>query len=287
MTRRRLAAASFVVWCAAAQGAGTDTGWRPLWNGRDLTGWETFLSQPDPAWIVPGLALDSDRAIGVDRDPLGVFTVANVDGRAALRVSGQGFGVMTTRETFERFHLRLQFKWGEKRWGKKATAARDSGLLYSGHGEPGEIDGNWPRSVEFQIQEHDTGDLWALGVRVSAAALRLEATPLHRYDEKGEWVSFERGTLAGNRCLKHADHERPNGEWNTLELFSVGDRSIHVVNGVVVMRLRDTRRLDGAQPAPLGSGRISLQTEGAELFYRDIEIRPINAFPPGLAGPAN
>ena len=28
------------------------------------------------------------------------------------------------------------------------------------------MDGNWPRSIEFQIQEHDMGDLYALGAQI-------------------------------------------------------------------------------------------------------------------------
>jgi len=38
-------------------------------------------------------------------------------------------------------------------------------------------------------------------------------------------------------------------------------------------------RIDGALPAPVTAGQIILQSEGAEVFYRDIEIRPITAVP--------
>jgi len=51
------------------------------------------------------------------------------------------------------------------------------------------------------------------------------------------------------------------------------------------MRLHDeAQRLDEAAPAPLSSGQISLQTEGAEVYYRDIEIQPITAIPAEFAG---
>jgi len=65
-------------------------------------------------------------------------------------------------------------------------------------------------------------------------------------------------------------------------LENFGD-SIHVVNGVVVMRLHHAQRIDGPAPAPLTSGQISLQTEGAEVFYRAMEIQPITAVPAEFA----
>ncbi len=43
-------------------------------------------------------------------------------------------------------------------------------------------------------------------------------------------------------------------------------------------------RLDGPAPAPLFAGQVSLQTEGAEVFYRNVEIQPINAIPTEYAG---
>ena len=59
----------------------------------------------------------------------------------------------------------------------------------------------------------------------------------------------------------------------------IGGDSIHVVNGKVVMRLHHAERLDGPVPRPLVAGQISLQTEGAEVYYRNIEIQPITAVP--------
>jgi Domain of Unknown Function (DUF1080) len=259
--------------------------WRPLFNGKDLAGWDTFMSKPDPAWDVPGMSRDAQgnytEVVGKNRDPLGVFKVEPVDGRPAVHISGQGFGVMTTRESFGNFHLKLQIKWGEKRWGKKANLPRDTGLLYYGQGDEGAVDGNWPHSVEMQIQEHDTGDLYALGTQITVRARAMPAAPrpLYIYDPRGEPTTFAQKPPIGNRCVKLDDREKPNGEWNTLELVVLGDESIHVVNGAVVMRLASAQGLDGTRTVPLTSGHISLQTEGAEVFYRDVEIRPIREVP--------
>lgn len=127
------------------------------------------------------------------------------------------------------------------------------------------------------------GDLYALGAQITVSAT-AQTTPnsrrsLYQYDPAGEPVLFTQKPPIGNRCVRLEDAELPNGEWNTLDLIVFGDDSIHIVNGKVVMRLHDAQRLDGPEPAPISAGQISLQTEGAEAYYRNIDIRPITAVP--------
>ncbi|MFO1488501.1 MAG: DUF1080 domain-containing protein [Verrucomicrobiota bacterium] len=259
-------------------GAFAADGWKPLFNGKDFAGWQTYLSAPEAGWQVSGLKRATNgnylEPVGLNHDPLKVFTVGTVDGRPAIHISGQGYGTLTTTANFTNFHLRLQMKWGEKRWGKRATAPRDSGLLYFGHGTPGAMSGNWPRSIEFQIQEHDIGDLYPIGARITVKAVQ-PTTNSWAYDREGAPRVFEKN----RRCIKHGDAEKPNGEWNTLELICLHGDSVHIVNGRVMMRLTHAERVDGKNPEPLTSGHLSLQTEGAEVFYRDIEIQPILEMP--------
>src|SRR5512138_1157909 len=73
------------------------TGWTSLWNGTSLEGWTTWMRQPERSSEVPGLKRDADgkyaEPIGSGRDPLHVFTVVpDVDGRPAIRISGEVFG---------------------------------------------------------------------------------------------------------------------------------------------------------------------------------------------------
>jgi len=261
--------------------------WRPLFNGHDFTGWESYLAKPHKSAEVPGLKRNEQgaylEAIGKDRDPLGNFTVTEVDGHPAIHILGQGFGYVATRESFGNYHLRLQFKWGAKKWPPRDKVVRDSGLLYHMHGEPAASDKVWPACVELQIQEHDCGDLYAIVSRLTVPA-RAVVTPagktLQQYDPAGPPVDFKQEPPIGNRCVRLADFEKPTGEWNTIELVCIGGDSIHIVNGHVVMRLHDARQKGAnADWLPLTAGRICLQTEGAEIFYRDVEIRPITAVP--------
>jgi 3-keto-disaccharide hydrolase len=273
-------------------GIRAESGWTSLWNGKDLDGWTTWMRQPEPGSDVPGLTRDADgkytEPIGSGRDPLKVFTVdSDIDGRSAIRISGEVFGELRTKRTFKDYHLKLQFKWGEKKWPPrdKPDTRRDSGLLYHVHAAPGADGRTWARSIELQIQEHDVGDLYAVG---SAIAVRAKARPdtkptLYDYDPAGEWTFFSQSQGASGRCIKQPDNEKPTGEWNTVELIAFHDDSIHIVNGKVVMRLHGPVRIDADLPTPVTSGAIILQSEGAEVFYRDIQIRPITAIPAEFA----
>jgi 3-keto-disaccharide hydrolase len=242
--------------------------WNPLWNGRNLDGWSTWLSGPAPASPV-------------------FSVVPDVDGRAAIRISGQVFGEMRTTESFQNYHVRLQFKWGVAKWPPrdKPETPRDSGLLYHVHAPPGENGRVWARSIELQIQEHDVGDLYAIGSAIGVRAKRRSGSnpPEYEYDPHGEWWFFSQSHGSLGRCIKQPDNEKPTGEWNTVELVAFGEESIHIVNGKVVMRLRHPLRIDRDKPELVTSGPLILQSEGAEVFYRDIEIRPITAIPSEFA----
>ena len=81
-------------------------------------------------------------------------------------------------------------------------------------------------------------------------------------------------------CARSEDHESPAGEWTTLELITFEGKSLHIVNGHVVMVLQNSRYIDANGAAvPMTSGKIQLQSEAAEVFYRDIRIRPLTAMP--------
>ena len=265
--------------------------WQSLWNGRDLSEWSTWLQKPAPTSEVPGMPRGADgkytEAIGLNRDPLKVFTVVTESGRPAIRISGEVFGELRSHVTLRNYRLRLQFKWGKLKWPprQQADTPRDSGLLYHVHAEPG-VDGRtWPRSIDLQIQEHDVGDLYAINseIAVRCTARMVGDHTVYAYDPKGDFKVFSQVPGKEGRCIKHPDHENPGGEWNTVELVCFGEDSIHIVNGQVVMRLHAPRRIDGPTPLPVTAGPVILQSEGAEVFYRDIAWLPVTGVPPEFA----
>jgi len=248
---------------------------KSLFNGKDLSGWDTYIG---PAYDTVQRKFDGASA-GLNHDPGGVFRVVKEDGKAAIRVSGERFGGISTRESFENYHLRLEFKWGKLQWQPKRNVKRDSGLLYHSVGPHGADGGFWMRSHEFQIQEGDCGDYWGVAGGI-ADVPAAEISPKHFvYTPGATLLTFSENGPQGRNCIKNPDGEKPSGEWNIIDLYCVGDKSVHMVNGKVTMILHHLRQLEGDQELPLAKGKIQLQSEGAELFYRNIQIEEIESIP--------
>ena len=79
----------------AADQSDAASGWKPLFNSKDLTGWDKYLGPPG----------GDSTPLGLNNDPHGVFTVVEVDGVPAIRISGEIFGAITTKEEFDNFHI--------------------------------------------------------------------------------------------------------------------------------------------------------------------------------------
>jgi hypothetical protein len=240
-------------------------GWKPLFNGKDLAGWDTWLGKP----------FKRTEPVGLNKDPQKVYTVVEVDGKPAIRISGETFGALTSKDEFENYHLRLEFKWGEKKWPPREKAVRDSGLLYHCVGPHGAQGTFWMQSQECQIQEKDCGDYWS----VAGAIVDVEG---ERKGGKGAIVFKKGGSRftvpskdTGSRIVKDPDNEKPTGQWNTIELLAVGGTSVHIVNGKVNMILTNSRRRVDGKEVPLTRGKIQLQSEGAEVFYRNVGVKPL------------
>jgi len=254
----------------------------PLFNGRDLAGWDTWLGKPHKLTDVPGLSRNEQgeyvQPIGLNKDPRSVFSVVEVDGGPAIRISGETYGGLITRDECEDYHLRAEFKWGTKRWPPREQVVRDSGCCYHSIGPHDESYGFWMKSFEFQIQEGDCGDFYSLAGVIADA----EAVPRHPDDPKSDLIYRKGAPVAvgqTRRIVKMADNERPTGEWNSIELYCLGQTSLHVVNGKVNMRLTGLRHRVEDRDWPLTRGRIQFQSEAAEVFYRNIAIRRIREVP--------
>jgi hypothetical protein len=249
--------------------------WQILFNGKDLNGWDTWLG---PEFDT--LANDFGNVpVGLNMDPLDVFSIVDMDGEKVLRISGEQFGGISTKETFGNYHLQLQFKWGNGKHVPRAKDKRDSGLMYHAVGEQGADYGFWMRSQEFQIQEGDCGDYWACAGALADVNSEMLSDSSFRYNVNGQLRTFSENSPAWRNCEKNPDAEKPYGEWNTIDLYCLGDTSVHMVNGVVTMVLNNLQQLETGLELPLVTGKIQLQSEGAEIFYRNIKIIPIDKIP--------
>lgn len=279
---RALAVVAWIV--LAATPAVAQSPWVPLLD-RTLSRWDTYLSyrhQPGYDGSVPkGPDGNPIAPIGYGRDDAQVFSVVQERGRPVLRVSGEVYGALFTREQYGDYHLRLEVKWGTRKWPPRTQLLRDSGILYHSIGEAG-VDywRAWKLSQEFQIMEGHMGDYWQIAS--SAADIRAFIPEGQMNCVAGNAQSFipiGAGSPHGGFCLRTADFESPPGEWTRLELVTVGDRSLHIVNGQVVMVLRNSRHREGDRTLPLTRGQIQIQSEGGEVFYRDVQIRRLDTMP--------
>lgn len=254
--------------------------WEILFDGSDLDNWDKYLG-PE---IKPGVSWENIHDLphlGLNNDTARVFSIVELNGEKVLRISGEIGGGISTKQVFKNYHLQLQFKWGKLKWypHDKDTDPRDSGLLYHGVGQHGDGDGFWYRSQEFQIEEGDCGDYWGVAGAISDIhAIKINDST-YRYDPDGALLTFRNDNKIGRHCVKYPDAENPSGEWNIIDLYCLGDTSIHAVNGTVNMVLLNSRIKTDNEISPLTSGRIELQSEGAEIYYRNIRIKSIDRLP--------
>jgi hypothetical protein len=160
-----------------------------------------------------------------------------------LHVSGEAFGYIITETKFKDFHFTVEFKWGDKKYPPRLNEKRDAGIMY--HVDLYNGDKIWPRSLEFQIQEGDCGDFWM----IDSAVIRRNDTisPAKNY----------------YRLVKYKDAEKPKGEWNKAEVIVRDGKITHILNGVVV---------NSGELVNTKEGTILLQSEGAELYYRNAVV---------------
>lgn len=268
----------------------SDGEWRSLLDP-DLSKWEVFTGVPHTTvaidWDGKGNDGITEKPLGLGRNERGIFTVIMAEGKPMLRVSGEIYAALTTKEEYENYHLKVEFRWSEKKWPPRLTEKRDSGVLYHCVGKHGAFWNVFMHSLECQIQEDDCGSFYRVGSTLAKvpvdAALKLDPKQKLRpkFNPDGELREFAPGK--GGTVLSPVSHEKPHGEWNTIEVMAVGDQSVHIVNSRVVMGLQQIRQEMGDGAIPLKQGRIQIQSEGAELFYRQIAIRPLTEFPEAIA----
>lgn len=208
--------------------------------------------------------------MGLDADPKEVFSIIYEEGAPVLQITGEIYGGLTTIDSFENYHFSTKFRWGDKKWEPRLNQKRDSGILYHCEGPHGEFWNVWKRSLEYQVQEADLGDFIGLGGPKASIHVSPNGKK-YKYDPDSEEV-----LLLGGYVSASLEPQKPHGEWNLLEIYTIGQTSIHVVNGFVVMVLQETQRRDGS---PLTKGQIQIQSEAAECYYREMHISSISEFP--------
>lgn len=254
-----------------------------------LSKWENYLSyahQPGYNGKIPKDKEGNPIApIGYNKDAGNVFSVSDDSGNSVLRVSGETYGCLISRRSYKNYHLKLQVKWGDQKCDPRKDKLRDSGILYHSTGEAGaEYWRTWMLSQEFQIMEGHMGDFWCqANSAIDIRSFQSEGVMSCVADPRQPFRTYKSG--ADYYCMRSANHESAPGQWTSLELICYEGKSLHIVNGNVVMVLRNSRYIapDG-QEVPMTNGKIQLQSEAAEVFYKDIFIKELTALPQDYAG---
>ena len=251
---------------------------------KNLSKWEMYLGYRHKLGYKGEILKDEKGQtippFGYNKNVNHVFSVIEEDGVPVLKISGEIYGCVYTKQEFANYHLRLKVRWGRKKWPPRLDEDMDSGLLYHSIGDCGaDYWRAWMLSQEFQINEKNFGDYWNIGnSRITIKADQL-ADSTYRYSPTGSQVSMGAGTAVKGYCRRSQDMEKPQGEWNTIDLICYGDKSLHIVNGQVVMALSNSSWMDGNTVRPLTKGKLQLQSEAAEVYYKEVQIKPIDRLP--------
>lgn len=252
---------------------------------KELSQWDNYLSFRYPEGYDDEVLVDKDGnpipPIGLNKDSFGVYTIIEENKEPVLKVSGEIYGCVFTKREFENYHFRLKVKWGDKKWHPRRNLLKDSGIMYHSIGPLG-AEGwrSWMLSQEFQIMEGHFGDFWSQAnsaIDIRAFIPEYIMNPVA--DKSQPFLPMGEGEEVPGYCMRSANYEKPDGEWNTLELICFENKSIHIVNGQVVMILRNSRYVEDGAKIPMNKGKIQLQSEACEVFYKDIEIRQLESLP--------
>ena len=234
-----------------------------LFNGKDLTNWDIYI----------GTALTGFENLKDQATPESVYSVVKKDGENLMRISGDVNASIASKEEFENYHLKLEYKWGDTEY-----TAFNSGLLYHSYGEFGSGLDTWMNSIECQLLTENNGDAYSMGT----TAFDVKINKNNQYDANGTLTTFGDDQEGGEIARKQSDNEKSMGEWNVVELYSFGSKTIHIVNGKKVMECENTGKIVDGKILPLTKGKIQIQSEGGEMLIRKIEIKSISKLPTDL-----
>lgn len=239
-----------------------------LFNGENLDGLYTWLQESKY------------------EDPKRVFAIED----GVLHVSGDGMGYVCTKNRYRDYHLVVEYRWGDKTYGSRKTMAKSSGIFIHCEDEDGTYQGQFMAAIEAQIIEGGTGDIELIpGHRRDGSRIVLALTseiqdqldsigqPVWkkggkrtRITDKDAWrISWFGHEPQWKNVLGYRgknDLDSPGKEWTRLDLICDGGHVRFLVNGVLANEAFD------ASPR---EGKIFLQCEEAEIFFRRFELLPL------------
>lgn len=236
-------------------------GFHTIFNGKNWDGWYLKLRSEDSEMAKKVFAID-DGMVHVFKnmpDSLNLGTGENAT-----------HGLFYTKKKYSKYILRFEYKWGEKITNNFDRWQYDAGVYYH------VVDDNvWPVGIEYQIRYNHktglnhTGDL----IRPKGAGYDWYSTEdgksyLNPKDggipeDKSDWMHLASPTTNFNAL---------NNKWNVCEIIVMGDAyTIHKLNGDIVNMAFNLKPSEGI---------IGFQSETAEIYYKNIEIKEFDEVVP-------
>ena len=238
-----------------------DDGFTTIFNGLNWDGWHLKLRNGDEALAKKVYAIE-DGMVHVFKDfpdSLNLSTGENAT-----------HGLFYTNKSYSKYIFRFEYKWGEKITNNFDEWQYDAGCYY--HVIDDKI---WPMGIEYQVRfnhienTNHTGDLIRPGgtdydwYKDEKSDSYLHPDEGGVLDTVGHWMHLAATPKTVNNL---------NGKWNQCEVIVMGNEySIHKLNGEVV---------NVAFNLSPSEGIIGLQSETAEVYYRNIEIKEFDEIVP-------
>lgn len=244
----------------------TDGGWRPLLT-EDLEGWTLSLQVAEPGSRLAESVVE------------GAFRIES-DGEPVLRIEGRRNGALVSVDEFEGFHLRGEFRWGDEKAHYVDRPWRDAGIVYHSVGAPLSVtEGIASRLGDLAtpgpLADPPGSGAFLEGLEYHVVAAHDRTTHAMADGAVGDLGWF--GRVCGDLRERFPAPQRPGGVWNQIEIRAHGDEAVHLLNGTVVSVLDGIRRVTERGAVPHLGGRLQLQSAGDEIFWRRLEIRPIDS----------
>ena len=244
-----------------------DSGWVPIFNGKDYSGLYSRMYN-GPISNYPNVNV--------------IFTVkyAGTD-TAEMYVKPGGATLGTIRTDYKHFRLRVQYHFDD-------VGGHNAGLLYAIDesyprmgGDGTTAKGNWPRSIECQMLQGDAGDAFS----IQQVTFDTKVTG-GKWDPNGKAIKVCEHGCDGRDFGANPELDKNTTDWTDEEAIVRGaDSAIHLVQHVPVFKLWNIRITDNSGkdmvPAqPWGVGSLGLEAEGAVVHYRRFEVMELPATGP-------
>ncbi len=232
-------------------------GFVKLFNGENLDSWYLKIRNGDSALAKKVYAVDKGT-VHVFKDFPKEFELNTGENNT--------HGLFYTDKEYSKFIFRFEYKWGDGIANNFDTYQYDAGMYY--HVVD---DAVWPKGIEYQVRynhknkRNHTGDFWAYNIKWYSKDGETFALPSNGgvpvLDHAGE-----------HRAIENVNFNALNNKWNVCEVIVMGDAyAIHKLNGKIVNMATDL---------PYSKGKIGLQSETAEILYRNIEIKELEEIVP-------